>query len=121
MTVSDVKESMKNSGRHVSMDAPLVEGEEELKAYQTRNEIEKRIKELRKQMEDVVATIKECCESKKIPLPTLMNGSMVFGKEKAKQVMKFGILQQLIQQTIHFFIPIRLPGQNWDQSKALVC
>ena len=27
--------------------------EEELKAYQTRNEIEKRIKELRKQMEDV--------------------------------------------------------------------
>ena len=28
MTVSDVKESMKNSGRHVSMDAPLVEGED---------------------------------------------------------------------------------------------
>ena len=28
MTVSDVKESMKNSGRHVSMDAPLVGGEE---------------------------------------------------------------------------------------------
>ena len=27
MTVSDVKESMKNTGRHVSMDAPLVEGE----------------------------------------------------------------------------------------------
>jgi len=28
MTVSDVKESLKNSGRHVSMDAPLVEGED---------------------------------------------------------------------------------------------
>merc|ERR1712078_833067 len=28
MTVSDVKESMKNSGRHVSMGAPLVEGED---------------------------------------------------------------------------------------------
>ena len=28
MTVSDVKESMKNSGRHVSMDAPHVEGED---------------------------------------------------------------------------------------------
>ena len=28
MTVKDVKESMKNSGRHVSMDAPLVEGED---------------------------------------------------------------------------------------------
>ena len=28
MTVSDVIESMKNSGRHVSMDAPLVEGED---------------------------------------------------------------------------------------------
>jgi len=27
MTVNDVKESMKNSGRHVSMDAPLIEGE----------------------------------------------------------------------------------------------
>ena len=28
MTVNDVKESFKNSGRHVSMDAPLVEGED---------------------------------------------------------------------------------------------
>jgi RNA polymerase primary sigma factor len=28
MTVKDVKESMKNSGRHLSMDAPLVEGED---------------------------------------------------------------------------------------------
>ncbi len=28
MTINDVKESMKNSGRHVSMDAPLVEGED---------------------------------------------------------------------------------------------
>lgn len=28
MTEDDVKESMKNSGRHVSMDAPLVEGED---------------------------------------------------------------------------------------------
>ena len=28
MTVTDVKESLKNSGRHVSMDAPLVEGED---------------------------------------------------------------------------------------------
>ena len=28
MTISDVKESMKNSGRHVSMDAHLVEGED---------------------------------------------------------------------------------------------
>jgi RNA polymerase primary sigma factor len=28
MTISDVKESMKNSGRHVSMDAPLIEGED---------------------------------------------------------------------------------------------
>ena len=28
MTVSDVKESMKNTGRHVSMDAPLIEGED---------------------------------------------------------------------------------------------
>lgn len=28
MTITDVKESMKNSGRHVSMDAPLVEGED---------------------------------------------------------------------------------------------
>lgn len=28
MTEEDVKESMKNSGRHVSMDAPLVEGED---------------------------------------------------------------------------------------------
>lgn len=28
MSESDVKESMKNSGRHVSMDAPLVEGED---------------------------------------------------------------------------------------------
>ncbi|MEQ3498621.1 sigma-70 family RNA polymerase sigma factor, partial [Tenacibaculum sp. SSH1-16] len=27
MTVSDVKQSMKNSGRHISMDAPLKEGE----------------------------------------------------------------------------------------------
>ena len=27
MTVNDVKESMKNSGRHVSMDAPLIKGE----------------------------------------------------------------------------------------------
>ncbi len=27
MTISEVKESMKNSGRHVSMDAPLIEGE----------------------------------------------------------------------------------------------
>ena len=28
MTINDVKESLKNSGRHVSMDAPLVEGED---------------------------------------------------------------------------------------------
>jgi RNA polymerase primary sigma factor len=28
MTINDVKESMKNTGRHVSMDAPLVEGED---------------------------------------------------------------------------------------------
>ena len=28
MTINDVKESMKNSGRHVSMDAPLLEGED---------------------------------------------------------------------------------------------
>ena len=28
MTVNDVKESLKNSGRHISMDAPLVEGED---------------------------------------------------------------------------------------------
>lgn len=28
MTISDVKESLKNSGRHVSMDAPLVEGQD---------------------------------------------------------------------------------------------
>ncbi|MGY0425668.1 MAG: sigma-70 family RNA polymerase sigma factor, partial [Polaribacter sp.] len=28
MTVNDVKESMKNAGRHVSMDAPLIEGED---------------------------------------------------------------------------------------------
>lgn len=28
MTVSDVKESLKNSGRHVSMDAPLIQGED---------------------------------------------------------------------------------------------
>ena len=28
MTVNDVKESLKNSGRHVSMDAPLVDGED---------------------------------------------------------------------------------------------
>ena len=28
MTINDVKESMKNSGHHVSMDAPLVEGED---------------------------------------------------------------------------------------------
>jgi len=28
MTVNDVKESMKNSGRHVSMDAPLIQGED---------------------------------------------------------------------------------------------
>ena len=28
MTVNEVKESLKNSGRHVSMDAPLVEGED---------------------------------------------------------------------------------------------
>src|SRR5574343_994356 len=28
MTVNNVKESMKNSGRHLSMDAPLVEGED---------------------------------------------------------------------------------------------
>ena len=28
MTVNDVKESLKNSGRHVSLDAPLVEGED---------------------------------------------------------------------------------------------
>ena len=28
MSVEDVKESMKNSGRHISMDAPLVEGED---------------------------------------------------------------------------------------------
>ena len=28
MSVNDVKESMKNSGRHISMDAPLVEGED---------------------------------------------------------------------------------------------
>ena len=27
MTVSDVKQSLKNSGRHVSMDAPLIDGE----------------------------------------------------------------------------------------------
>ena len=28
MTINDVKESLKNSGRHVSMDTPLVEGED---------------------------------------------------------------------------------------------
>ena len=28
MTINDVKESLKNSGRHVSMDAPLVDGED---------------------------------------------------------------------------------------------
>ena len=28
MTIIDVKESMKNSGRHISMDAPLIEGED---------------------------------------------------------------------------------------------
>lgn len=28
MTINDVKESLKNSGRHLSMDAPLVEGED---------------------------------------------------------------------------------------------
>lgn len=28
MTITDVKESMKNAGRHISMDAPLIEGED---------------------------------------------------------------------------------------------
>ena len=28
MTITDVKESLKNSGRHISMDAPLIEGED---------------------------------------------------------------------------------------------
>jgi RNA polymerase primary sigma factor len=28
MSEEDIKESMKNSGRHLSMDAPLVEGED---------------------------------------------------------------------------------------------
>ncbi len=28
MTINDVKESMKNAGRHISMDAPLIEGED---------------------------------------------------------------------------------------------
>ena len=28
MTVEDVKQSLKNSGRHVSMDAPLIDGED---------------------------------------------------------------------------------------------
>ena len=28
MTISEVKESLKNSGRHLSMDAPLVDGED---------------------------------------------------------------------------------------------
>lgn len=28
MTISDVKQSLKNSGRHISMDAPLIEGED---------------------------------------------------------------------------------------------
>lgn len=28
MTINEVKESMKNSGRHISMDAPLIEGED---------------------------------------------------------------------------------------------
>ncbi len=28
MTINDVKESMKNSGRHISMDAPLIDGED---------------------------------------------------------------------------------------------
>lgn len=28
MTISEIKESMKNSGRHVSMDAPLIDGED---------------------------------------------------------------------------------------------
>jgi RNA polymerase primary sigma factor len=31
MTVSDVKQSLKNSGRHVSMDAPLIDGENSIR------------------------------------------------------------------------------------------
>ena len=39
MSVNDVKESMKNAGRHISMDAPLVEGEDyNLYDVITRNE-----------------------------------------------------------------------------------
>ena len=71
MTINDVKESMKNSGRHVSMDAPLVEGEDsnlydvlrsgespnpdkELLAESLRTEIERALETLTPREADVV-------------------------------------------------------------------
>ena len=71
MTVNDVKESMKNSGRHLSMDAPLVEGEDsnlydvlrsgespnpdrELIQESLRTEIERSLKTLTPREADVV-------------------------------------------------------------------
>jgi RNA polymerase primary sigma factor len=60
MTVSDVKESMKNSGRHVSMDAPLVEGEDSnlydvLKSGESlKTEIERALETLTPREADVV-------------------------------------------------------------------
>jgi RNA polymerase primary sigma factor len=59
MTVNDVKESMKNSGRHLSMDAPLVEGEDsnlyrELIHESLRTEIERSLETLTPREADVV-------------------------------------------------------------------
>lgn len=71
MTVSDVKESMKNSGRHVSMDAPLIQGEDsnlydvlnsdaspspdkELMLDSLRTEIERSLQTLQEREADVV-------------------------------------------------------------------
>ena len=39
MTVEDVKQSLKNSGRHVSMDAPLIDGEDS-NLYDVLSEVE---------------------------------------------------------------------------------
>jgi RNA polymerase primary sigma factor len=61
MSESDVKESMRNSGRHVSMDAPLVEGEdsnpnpdEDLMMDSLRTEIERSLATLTPREGDVI-------------------------------------------------------------------
>ncbi len=101
MSVDDVKESLKNAGRHVSMDAPLVEGEDSnlydvLRAGDTPNpDKELMVESLRTEIERALSTLSER-EADVIRLYYGLNGNHPLTLEEIGET--FGLTRERVRQ-----------------------